>query len=740
MSRGNPNRHLMRRILKLLDLLKGNHIELDQLLESEAPELLLPSADPLEVRAACEILAFMDEMPGGFLIYYADGDEEIIYANRGLLQIFQCDTLKEFRELTGNSFQGVVHPDDLEEVERSIRLQVAASQYDLDYVEYRVACKDGAIRWIEDYGHFIRNEPARDVFYVFLGDATEKQGRRQLERELIDHEKQQLLSMRQSYDEEWAQINQEYLRRLNVIEGLSVNYDSILYADLDDDMVLPYRLSSRIEALFEKGPRPKRFNWYFDTYLNTKVHPDDREMLARETAPEYIREKLSHISTYYINYRAVNDGVNQFLQLRIVDVGHKGHVSPIVMGCRSMDEEIQHELRQKELLAEALNNASLAITAKNTFLSNMSHDMRTPLNAIFGFTALARQSIRDPEALQTYLNRVERSGHQLLDLIDKVLNVSWSGSNEATALEDECGLCEIIQEVYDFLSPQAMEKDIDFSLDCSGVLHDHVFGDPEKLNQLVMYLANNALTYTKPGGRVSIVLTEQEELPNYYASYQMMITDTGIGISQEFLARMFEPFTREQNTTLSGIHGIGLGLTIAKNIVDRMGGTIDVKSSLNEGTSFTVNLKFRFQPDLLPPAAGSGFGGYRECRKLLLVEDNEINLEIETALLEDLGFSIEPAENGSIAVEKMKQAAPGDYDVVLMDIQMPVMNGWEAAKAIRRLENPALAATPIIALSANVFESDIQKSIESGMNAHLTKPLDIPRLLKVMEEAVLNRK
>ena len=146
MSRGNPNRHLMRRILKLLDLLKGNHIELDQLLESEAPELLLPSADPLEVRAACEILAFMDEMPGGFLIYYADGDEEIIYANRGLLQIFQCDTLKEFRELTGNSFQGVVHPDDLEEVERSIRLQVAASQYDLDYVEYRIVRKDGAIR------------------------------------------------------------------------------------------------------------------------------------------------------------------------------------------------------------------------------------------------------------------------------------------------------------------------------------------------------------------------------------------------------------------------------------------------------------------------------------------------------------------------------------------------------------------------------------------------------------------
>ena len=230
---------------------------------------------------------------------------------------------------------------------------------------------------------------------------------------------------------------------------------------------------------------------------------------------------------------------------------------------------------------------------------------------------------------------------------------------------------------------------------------------------------------------------------NHYATYQIVIKDTGIGISEEFLERIFEPFVREKNTTLSGIHGVGLGLSIAKNIVDMLGGTIKAQSVVGEGSTFTVTLRLRMCADAAQTAAeapGPVSAVKLSGQRILLVEDNELNLEIETAILQEQGFFIESAENGSIAVEKVKHSRPGDFDLVLMDIQMPVMNGWQAAKAIRELDDPALANIPIIAFSANVFERDIRMSMESGMNAHLTKPIDIPLLLKTFTEILQGEK
>ncbi len=283
------------------------------------------------------------------------------------------------------------------------------------------------------------------------------------------------------------------------------------------------------------------------------------------------------------------------------------------------------------------------------------------------------------------------------------------------------------------MAPQAAEKNIDFTLDCSGVHHSGIYGDEEKVRQLATYLTNNAITYTKPGGRVEVTLTERGLMSEQYAVYQLEVADTGIGISQEFLARIFEPFSRERDTTHSGVHGIGLGMSIAKSIVDKMGGTISVRSEVNRGSIFTATLDFRIQPDQAQPAAEEEEASVQP-RKILLVEDNEINREIATELLQELGYVIDTAPDGSVAVEKMQQARPGDYDVILMDIQMPVMNGWEAARAIRGLSDPALAKIPIIALSANVFESDLRRSAESGMNAHLAKPMDVAEVQKTIEE------
>ena len=736
MEERSRNNHLIGRIAELLSVLQAGHVELDQLLGDAGGELLRTLPQGPEFQAALENLRFMEEMPGGVLIYYADGGEEIIYANRALLRIFQCGSMEELRTLTGNSFRGIVCPEDLDEVERSIREQVARSKYDLDYVEYRVRRRDGQIRWIEDYGHFVRGGSGRDIFYVFLSDATGKRNRRIIERTLLLSEKRererQLALLTEEYDKERSQLNQEYLRRLKVIEGLSANYETILYGELDCDQIRPYRLSSRTSRMFGEDRGLRSFSGYLADYVSIWVHPEEREAVGAALNVEAIRRKLLTDGSFYVNYRVVEDGEEKYLQLQLVDVGGERRASQLVMGSRRMDEEIHHEMEQKQL-AEALEKANQAIAAKDTFLSNMSHDMRTPMNAIFGFAALARKHLREPDAARSYIGRMESSARQLMGMIERVLEISAAVTGDARTQEEACDLCGIIRQVYDFMAPQAAEKNIDFTLDCSGVHHSGIYGDEEKVRQLATYLTNNAITYTKPGGRVEVTLTERGLMSEQYAVYQLEVADTGIGISQEFLARIFEPFSRERDTTHSGVHGIGLGMSIAKSIVDKMGGTISVRSEVNRGSIFTATLDFRIQPDQAQPAAEEEEASVQP-RKILLVEDNEINREIATELLQELGYVIDTAPDGSVAVEKMQQARPGDYDVILMDIQMPVMNGWEAARAIRGLSDPALAKIPIIALSANVFESDLRRSAESGMNAHLAKPMDVAEVQKTIEE------
>ena len=678
---------------------------------------------------------FMDEMPGGFLIYRASQGEEIIYANRSLLRIFQCETMEEFRAHTGNSFRGLVHPDDLKAVEESIRSQVEASQHDFDYVEYRIRRRDGAIRWIEDYGHFVQTESEGGIFYVFLGDATEK-------RESLMEEKTRLMNERlererklrhliEEYDKERTLINEEYLRQLEVIEGLSVNYEAICYVDLDRDQVIPYRLSVRTAALFYNKLTDRAYSSYATGYVDMWVHPEDRELVTKATSPEYLKEKLEDCLTFYINYRVLVSGELQYIQLRVVNVSHEEGVCQVVMGYRRVDEEIQQQMEQQSLLAEALAKANLAINSKNTFLSNMSHDMRTPLHAIFGFTSLAKLNLENTAEAADYLDRVETASRQLLDMIDKVLEVSSLDGETAELEETECDLRQTVGDVYSFLEPQAQEKDISFTLNCDSLRHNIVFTDQEKLRQLVMYLANNALTYTNPGGRVSIRVEEGEELSAEYAVYRITVEDTGIGISSEFLDKLFEPFSREKNTTLGGVHGIGLGLTIAKNIVDMMGGVLSVQSAIDKGSTFTAAFRFRVQAWHASARKQAEEGA---AFRILLVEDNEINREIEMELLGELGFEIDPAENGMIALEKMRDSDPGYYDVVLMDLQMPVMDGWQASVAIRALPDKAKARVPIIALSANALERDLRKSRECGLDAHLRKPMDLALLLRTMEE------
>ena len=733
---------LMERVLTVLRLAGEDGLE-SETMEHLPPERL--SGRELDERMLSEARGFLrclDESPGGFLIYRAWDDEQILYANRGLLQLFGCGSIGELRTLTGNSFRGIVYPDDLDAVEQSIYRQIGDNAEKLDYVEYRIRRKDGTVRRVEDYGHFVRSRNAGDFFYVFLGDATEKYERRERERVSLqsaarekDREMQKLI---RHYDAERAQIDQEYLRRLEVIEGLSINYESILYADLDIDQVMPYRLSVRTQPMFKTRFFLRVYSEYASEYAQRWVHPDDRERVAQMTSIDHIRETLAQNSSYYLNYRVRMGEEIQYLQLRIVAVGEgEKRCSQIVLGFRSVDEEIRREMEQKQILAQALTNANLAVTAKNTFLSNMSHDMRTPLNAILGFAQLAKRSMDDPEEVLGYLDRIEASGKQLFELISKVLELANMESEQSCALEVECVLRGIAQEVYDYLQPQAQEKNLDFTMQIGRLRHETIFSDPEKLRQLLTYLVNNAITYTPSGGRVTITIEEGGGTSGQYVPYCIRVQDTGIGIGEEFLEQIFEPFAREKNTTLSGVHGMGLGLAIVKNIVDMMGGDIDVQSRPGEGSTFTVKLNFRVREEEVSPAleAQAGTPPVRG-KNILVVEDNEINLEIEKELLQMKGFSVDTAEDGSIALEKMRRAAPGQYDAILMDLQMPVMDGWQATVEIRKLENPLIANIPIIAVSANSLKEDVRRSMESGMNAHLPKPIDIEQIVRQIDALV----
>ena len=660
--------------------------------------------------AAKKFKEFIDHLPGGFLIYRADKGEEIIYANLALIRMFECKSTEEFLKYTGNSFKGIVYREDYEEIEQSIQQQISDEDNPFDYVEYRILTQKGNIRYVEDYGHFIQTNVG-NIFYVFITDSTEKTEKRQ----------------------------QEHLQRLNVIEGLSLNYDSILYIDFDTDTVFPYRLSHKLSKQFNGELQTKKYSTIANDFVNSWVHVDDQDRIRTCLSAEYIRKKLADNRSFFVNFKCVTETETQYMQLRIVDVKNTGHVSQVVLGSRNISEELKQEMQQKMLLENALKESKLAHIAKNTFLSNVSHDMRTPLNALFGYLQLAKKNISDTETLKQYLDKVNDAGKQLLDLVDKVLEISYLGSKDFQLKEDLCNVTDVSAEVFNAFLPSAQKKKISMSLEQRGIVHPEVYTDSEQLKQILANLTSNAIQYTESGGTIKVSVEETNPTSSEFASFTFTVKDTGIGIAKESLEKIFEPFERENNSTQSGIFGSGLGLTIAKQVINSMGGTITAESEVGVGSTFTVNLSFKLLQKNESLLDTDDVEGFLKGKKILLVEDNELNLEIATELLEDLGLTVEPAENGKVAVEKVKNSAPHEFLFVLMDIQMPIMDGWQATEGIRNLPNPILANIPIIALSANAFDSDKRMSAKSGMNAHLNKPIDIPALLDSIKHAVLHK-
>ena len=529
---------------------------------------------------------------------------------------------------------------------------------------------------------------------------------------------------------------------------------------------------------------------------------------------------------------------------------------------------------EQAVLREKLQKAEAADKAKSTFLSNMSHDIRTPMNAIIGFATLAQNNLSYTERVQEYLRKILTAGNHLLSLINDILDMSRIESGKLHIEEKPCSLSEIFRDMRDIINTQMQSKQLNFFMDTVDVTDEDIFCDKLHINQVLLNLLSNAIKFTPEGGTVSVTMRQLPDAPKGYGAYEIRVKDTGIGMSQDFVQHIFEPFERERTSTISGIQGTGLGMAITKNIVDAMNGEIRVETEQGRGSEFIIHLNFRLQADHQPDGPVPGLEGVRAlvaddsvsacdsatkmlrrmgmraewtmhgkeavlragqaqemgdpygvylidwlmpdlggleavrqiraavgeqaiivvvtaydwtafereareagvtafCNKpvflselrnilsaamqhapqaekgapgkvkksfdgirLLVVEDNELNRDIAVELLTEIGFLVETAGNGSVAVDMVKRSAPGYYALILMDIQMPVMNGYEAAKAIRALKEPELRRIPIVAMTADAFEEDRSRALKSGMNAHVAKPIDINKMIDAISEFI----
>ena len=1217
----------------------------------------------------------MQGIPGGFFIYHADGNEELIYANDTMLHLFRCETKEEFQELTGNSFKGIVHPDDLERVEAHIAHQIAGDPQELDYVEYRIIRRDGEICWVEDFGHLVHDETEGDVFYVFISDITERI--QKLDRERISHqeminaassrERQYMTAItsdaiamyevnlskdlmegkairfmgdeeisiaedmgfsmprrysefmrylkkhvpvgsRQDYYDHcspeyllscyekgildpcydfWIQDGRgtwiyahkifvitkneitgdivaialikdhseirekqdQNLKQMEMIQALSVDYTSVYWVNLTLDTVQAFRMSNEIVKNFGNRFQEGSYIKLIQFYVTTSVYEPDREMLLAYATPEHLMEVLEKESSCAVNYRVMRDGKIEYYRMTASRIESVGEDVEIAIGFSNVDMEVRHEMeqrklvedayeiisglsseynfigliepesgslsiyksteesaevmdtlavqknyydaihaygkyvisddkemwfdvtrienilarlqekniynvnirriskdskktdytqftftrvsdkgdafqlvmaekkitetiekelmqrnllrryellfvsatadiyshllrvdletwetiqidirhgeftkidvgnwddyletklmevvprdrekvrntfnrsafeqakagdkltcsyesdaadntgtikylsvtarvqgekgqrfatvfsidntelvenerKQKALLEYALAQAQQANSAKTTFLSNMSHDMRTPMNAIIGFSAIAASHLDNVERVKDCLDKIMSSSSHLLSLINDILDMSRIESGKVQIQEQECNLSELLHTLANIIQPQVKAKQLDFFIDSIDVANEDIYADPLKLNQIFINILGNAVKFTDVGGSVSFRMRQKPCAAMGYGTYEFSIKDTGIGMSSEFMEHIFEPFERESSALKSGIEGTGLGMAITKKLVEIMGGTIKVSSEKGKGTEFVIILDLKLQEnsdnsqdireleglralvvdddvDACGSIAGmlgqigmrsewttsgkeavlsarkafdeldpfhtyildldmpeqNGIETARNIRKavgddvpivivtgydwsdvekeakevgitafcskplfmsdlkaallkanhlmeestasisfvdkdfsgkrVLVVEDNELNREIAEEILKEAGFTVEVAVDGSDAVSMVERSEEYYYDIILTDIQMPVMDGYEEVVAIRNMKRKDIATMPIIAMTANAFEEDKALALKCGMNGHIAKPLDISAVFKILNE------
>ena len=407
------------------------------------------------------------------------------------------------------------------------------------------------------------------------------------------------------------------------------------------------------------------------------------------------------------------------------------------LAMKEMEESNKKLKKAKDITTEALQTAENANKAKTDFLSNMSHDIRTPMNAIIGMTSLIRHDAGNKAKVIEYADKIDISSQHLLGIINDVLDMSKIEAGKTVFKYTDFSILDFITELNTIFHSQIDEKNQTLTIIKENIRHEWVNGDKVHLMQIFSNLVSNAVKYTQEGGKIQFLVEECETKSSVYAKYRFLVSDNGMGMSADFKDTIFDAFTRAESSMTNKIQGTGLGMAITKNLVEAMGGTIDVESELGQGSCFEVLIDLRIAEDRFVSSAEQAekdepAGNVLKGMRFLCAEDNELNAEILMELLKIEGAECTICENGKRVLEAFEQSAPGDYDMILMDVQMPVMNGYEATKAIRRSSHELAMTIPIIAMTANAFSEDIQHSLAAGMNAHVSKPIE----MKVLEKTI----
>ena len=672
-------------------------------------------------------------MPGGFFIYKAEEPMELLYANQAVIDIYGCDDLDDFKRLTGFTFEGMLHPDDYCSISKSIEEQVRGSEDKNDYVEYRIIRKDGVVRWVDDYGHYTETDAYGGIYYVFISDITDKRKQKEMEARLALQE--QLLEAGRRREEQ-----------SKLITALASDYRGVYYVQLDDDKGMCYQEHSELDRGPKGGehfPYLKSLTRYGELYVTEQY----RDQFIQFIQPESIREGLRSERVISFRYLVNLDGEESFEMIKFAGVRHPEDrddniVHAVGMCFADVDGETRRSLQQTKALAEALEAAEEASRAKTVFLSNMSHEIRTPMNAIIGLDSIALSNPNIPQETREELEQIGVSAKHLLGIINDILDMSRIESGRLALTDGEFAIAKTLEQVNTIIGGQCSDKGIDYECHVKGELADYYIGDDMKLRQVMINVLGNAVKFTPAGGKVTFTVEEVARAAGM-STLQLTVADTGIGISEDYLPKIFEAFSQEDSSAANKYGSTGLGLSITKNLVELMGGTISVQSEKGVGTTFTltVTLANSDRHDVAATGDDPAAGGHThlEGRRVLLAEDVEVNAEIMVVLLDMHGMEADIAENGQVAVDKFASHEPGYYSAVLMDMRMPVMNGLEATEAIRGMDRADAARIPIIALTANAFDEDVQRSMQAGLDAHLSKPVEADALFATLEALIEQR-
>ncbi|MDD6187320.1 MAG: response regulator [Oscillospiraceae bacterium] len=627
-------------------------------------------------------------------VVYNTNDRTAIFANSMRLKMLELSSVSELNKLIEK---------DIETHCFGKKTEIHGKVANCDVKEYRVSVCNGKDFFIKELSNPVKTELYGEVICAFIKEIKAEQRLNRMSG--VHYEK--------------------------ILDALGFEYKSIYYVNLYDDTFFLYKTDDISTNDIAYGEL--KYSAAMQACVYAIIDESDQERMLYETSIERLSERIKSEKSFILRYKAKPNKENEtYFGLRVVSCDDEITPGQIVMGFKCMDALVAQEIGIAKRESEANR-------AKSSFLMNMSHDLRTPMNAIIGFSDLIDKNYNNSEKVKDYISKIKHSGKYLLSLIDDILDLTRIENGVTNVYKETNDLRALWSSYEDVMRVQMIEKGIDFTVEVD-IIHDTVMCDTSKLGKIYLNILGNAYKYTSKGGKVSVVVTEIPTENDGEIISRAVITDTGRGMDKKFIPHIFEEFTREKTSENSNISGNGLGLSIVANLVSIMGGTITVESEKGAGSSFTVDIPMHIADNEAirgkvksPKVDKESLYGTR----ILLAEDNDLNSEITIEILKECGIETERAKDGLECLNMLEKSEDGYYDAVLMDIQMPVMNGLESASRIRAIDN-SKSKIPIVAMTANAFEEDKKRAYAAGMNGFITKPIKMYEIVSQLTAAIFD--